>query len=164
LNALNPWSQILPGAGRFDPALNGAAVLDKETGLVWEQAPDSDSVAFDRKSWFAARAFCNTRVVGNRKGWRLPTVQELASLFDPSSPAAPKLPDGHPFVNVQPLPGSGLGPFAYWSATSQNEDPNSAWFVDFSDGNVFTFAKDPTPDYRLFAWCVRGGHAGTDTQ
>jgi hypothetical protein len=57
LNALNPWSQILPGAGRFESALNGAAVLDKETGLVWEQAPDSDSVVLDRKSWFAARAF-----------------------------------------------------------------------------------------------------------
>ncbi len=69
------WSQDLPAAERFVLVLGGAAVLDKETGLVWEQAPNSDQA-----SWLAAQPFCNDRTVGNRKGWRLPTVQELASL------------------------------------------------------------------------------------
>jgi hypothetical protein len=31
------WSQKLPAAQRFELVLNGYTVLDKETGLVWEQ-------------------------------------------------------------------------------------------------------------------------------
>ena len=31
------WSQKLPAAQRFVIVLDGAAVLDKETGLVWER-------------------------------------------------------------------------------------------------------------------------------
>jgi len=34
------WSQILPAADRFQRVMEGnEAVLDKETGLVWEQSP-----------------------------------------------------------------------------------------------------------------------------
>ena len=35
------WSQKLPAAQRFVIVLDGAAVLDKETGLVWEKSPDT---------------------------------------------------------------------------------------------------------------------------
>ena len=34
------WSQILPAATRFQLVMGGAAVLDRETGLVWEQSPE----------------------------------------------------------------------------------------------------------------------------
>ena len=47
-------------------------------------------------------------------GWRLPTINELASLFDPAATAAPGLPSGHPFT------GLGLDPVegdSFWSAT-----------------------------------------------
>jgi hypothetical protein len=134
-NLLPAWSQTLLAAERFVMVMGGAAVLDKETGLVWEKAPDAEA-SWDRKTWYAARAFCNDRVVGNRKGWRLPTVQELASLVDPSQ-QPPSLPAGHPFtVVVQPAP------YAFWSATTQIEEPNRAWFVDFGNyGSVFTFDK-----------------------
>ena len=35
------WSQKLPAAQRFTIVLDGEAVLDKETGLVWEKSPDA---------------------------------------------------------------------------------------------------------------------------
>ena len=36
------WHQILPAADRFKLVMNSnAAVLDRETGLVWEKSPDA---------------------------------------------------------------------------------------------------------------------------
>lgn len=73
------------------------AVLDRETGLVWELSPSKD--LFD---WPAAQDHCLNRTTGGRKGWRLPSVHELASLVDPSiAPPGPTLREGHPFINVQ---------------------------------------------------------------
>ena len=54
---------------------SSAAVLDRETGLVWEQSP-SPSPA----TWLFAQIICLFSVTGGREGWHLPTVQELTSL------------------------------------------------------------------------------------
>ena len=136
------WSQTLPAAQRFVPVLGGAAELDKETGLVWEQSP-----ATTIHTWLAARFECTSRTVGGRKGWRLPSVHELASLVDPNNPGGnPDLPPGHPFSsNVQ---SSG-----YWSATSLASLATSAWFVNLGTGGVGSVDKTDA----LFVWCVRGG-------
>jgi len=85
-------------------AFGGAAVLDKETGLVWERSPSTGW-----QNWNSAQAYCNVSAVGGRKGWRLPTLQELASLVDPTQ-FNPALPLNHPFQDVTPL--------FYWSATT----------------------------------------------
>jgi len=76
------WDKKIPGATRFQLVLDGAAVLDKETGLVWEKSPDTESLA--RKPWKSttettADEYCYKREIAGRKGWRLPTVEELAS-------------------------------------------------------------------------------------
>jgi len=68
------------------------AVRDSETSLVWEKVPETGG-----QDWATAQSQCNTKTVGNRKGWRLPTIQELASLVDPGA-TDPSLPSGHPFV------------------------------------------------------------------
>ncbi len=128
-------------------SFGGAAVLDQETGLVWEQSPSATTIEFAD-----AQFACNKKTVGNRKGWRLPTVQELASLVDPSQ-ANPALPAGHPFSNVQSA--------FYWSANTRPTATTAAWDVSFSDGTVFA-AVDIFPPSN-FIWCVRGGQ-GVDIQ
>ena len=105
------WYQKLPAAERFQLVPDDAAVLDKETGLVWEKSPDTTT-----RTWATASAYAYSKTVGGRKGWRLPTVEELASLVDPTT--IPVLPSGHPFTNVR----SGH----YWSATTTAGDAGYA--------------------------------------
>jgi hypothetical protein len=142
------WDQTLPVATRFIVLSNfaSAAVLDRETGLVWEKSPIIASA-----DWPGAQSHCNSLRLGNRMGWRLPTLQELASLVDPSGPVAgPLLPPGHPFTNVLSL---------YWSATTFADNPGLARGMAFGSGNPIVGLKSAG----LGFWCVRGGQ-GVDSQ
>ena len=116
------------------------AVLDRETGLVWEQSPQTTN-----HTWLDARFQCANKNIGGRKGWRLASFVELTSLVDPVGVVL-ALPPGHPFINVQA--GS------YWSATTSAENSEQAWYVVFGTGNLATIEK--TFSFG-FAWCVRGG-------
>ena len=142
-NDMLRWDQVLPAAQRFVilPAFNSDAVLDKETGLVWEKSPATTAGNSSN-----ARSTCANKAVGGRKGWRLPSMPELASLVDPSvASPGPTLPQGHPFLNIQPS--------NYWSASAHVENPTLTWGVGFGTGNVLGVSK--AFDNRV--WCVRGG-------
>ena len=137
------WDKNLTGTARFTvlPSFNNEAVRDNNTGLVWEQAPSTT-----QDSWLASAVHCiNGVTVGGTKGWRLPSVAELASLVDPTQ-SNPALPTGHPFSNVQST--------FYWSATTLAVDPPLAWIVVFFNGVVGNGAGKNGPG---LAWCVRGG-------
>ena len=124
---------------------DGAAVFDKETGLVWEKTPDTTA-----RNWSGANFHCNREVtVGSRFGWRLPTVEELASLVDRSQ-SNPTLPAGQPF-DVQSR--------TYWSATTNANNNNSAWRVSFFNGLV---TRGNKTSMNVFVWCVRGGQGITN--
>lgn len=142
------WDKKLPNDVRFTVLAdfdNQAAVRDNETGLVWERMPSSSQA-----TWYDAVRACWLRQVGGRMGWHLPTVEELASLVDPTVPApGPALPSGHPFLNIQAA--------SYWSTTTDVRVqflPTQAWEVRFDQpGQVGDSGKDTTRYY----WCVRGG-------
>ncbi|MCP4575306.1 MAG: DUF1566 domain-containing protein [Deltaproteobacteria bacterium] len=144
------WQDRLPAAERFKPLLDipdsspkvYSAVLDRETELVWEKTPDSSL-----KNWADACAHCSRKELGERKGWRLPTIEELASLVDPSS-LSPSLPSNCPFTGVQS--------YYYWSATSDASNKDNAWYVVFSAGYVGKGNKKT----ESYVWCVRGGNGG----
>jgi hypothetical protein len=67
---------LTPSTTRFNvlSSFSCVAVLDRETGLVWEQTPDS--TAF---TWAAALDHCTMLLDGGKLGWRLPTDEELGS-------------------------------------------------------------------------------------
>jgi hypothetical protein len=136
------WDRKLPAGFRFYVLTNwnNEAVLDKETGLVWEKSPQAAP-----DTWSNARVTCMNKNVGGRKGWRLPSIPELASLIDPSVAVGPTLPSGHPFINIQSAD--------YWSATTNVETPTRALDVNFGIGLVDSSTKTSTDQ----VWCVRGG-------
>ena len=136
------WDKKMPSISRFTilSAFGGAVVRDNETGLVWEKTLETTEM-----SWTDARAACADKDVGGRKGWRLPSMPELASLVDASVSPGPTLPLDHPFTNVQ-LDG-------YWSATTNAGNPTGAWLVYFDSGKVLFGFKT----IHFQAWCVRGG-------
>ena len=153
-----PWSEVLPADSRFKLVMGDEAVLDRETGVVWERSPSTTPFIRLNTSGIVqttAADHCNNLTVGNRLGWRLPTVQELASLLDRSVPfPGPMLPNGHPFSNVTFLPGQGS---IYWSATNSIHS-GGVWVVSFSGfsngANISAFAGGD-----FLAWCVRSAQA-----
>jgi hypothetical protein len=138
------WDQQLPASTRFIVLLNwnSEAVLDRETGLVWEKAPGPFTNTFELADAF----LCNDRNIGGRMGWRIPSVWELLTLVDPSQ-SNPFLPAGHPFT-------LGAGQPRFWTNTPVSVGFGSltAWIVAFDLGSAAT----ALPASSLRAWCVRG--------
>lgn len=145
------WGQVINSPNRFQVLsdFGGDAVLDRETGLIWQRSPSTSP-----GNWLAAQAHCNANPIGNRYGWRLPTIQELASLLDPTNidHVHPALPPRHPFIGVQTE-------LLYFSATTRANAETEAWAVSFLDGDTDVIGKN---DIDL-AWCVRMGQ-GVDLQ
>jgi hypothetical protein len=145
------WDQTLPVATRFIVLsnFNSEAVLDRETGLVWEKTPSASTFTQNN-----ANRHCQHLTTGGRMGWRMPQTAELFSLLDPSqinnsfgSPAA--LPIGHPFVGT----GGGVA-FRLNDRAAPPFNNNAqllALFLHLANINN-------VPDEGFFGrvWCVRG--------
>lgn len=148
------WDQTLRGTKRFVLVMpieghGFQSVLDRETGLVWQRVP-TEPRAFD---WLLARSFCRSESTGGRQGWRLPSIEELASLLDLSSATiGPGLPSGHPFDLRE-------GAFHFWSASVYDFDATFAYAVAFvgEQADVFPGTRTFPKEFKLRVWCVRGG-------
>ena len=148
LNEIPPaWSQILDSTDgdqsgcdstRFKRVMSGAAVLDLETGLVWQRSPETVT------SWTGAQSSCPNKTTGNRRGWHLPWLEEMQSLVDPSQ-SNPSLPLDHPFMDVTAV--------VYWTSSTLVNNNSNALQVTLSTGGVFQSPKTLSARY----WCVRGG-------
>lgn len=138
------WSQTLSASDRFELVLNDEAVLDKETGLVWAR---NANILNGTKSWEEAVVICRSMGIGKRMGWRLPTVEELASLADYSQ-SDPPLPPGYSsfFDNVQ----SG----GYWTSTTYESGTLFAWYVRM-EASIYISGFTKASGH--YVWPVRGG-------
>jgi len=141
--------------------LNDEAVLDNETGLVWERSPsqvENPSYTFygaTSSSSIIGIDYCDSLEVGGRKGWHNPTIQQLASLVDTS--AVPSegiaLPQGHPF-DTDCTSGGCVTAGIYWTITRYISNTSYNTCVDFSTGEVVN--KHEQESHLI--WCVRGGN------
>ena len=122
--------------------VNDDVVLDKETRLVWVRSPNTE-----KKNWDAAIVYSYAKAVARRKGWRLPTIEELLSLVDPTQ-SNPTLPVGHPFINIQV-------DYYYWSSTlGMSSLPDYAWGYNFGNADTSNVLKSAN----CYIWLVRGGY------
>ena len=134
------WSAVLPDARRFTLVMNNQAVLDNETGLVWQRTPSVTLSEWNTHS-------CTGVSLNGRFGWRQPTIAELSSLLDGDYPTA-GLPAGHPF-NL------GAGSSEFWTATSVNATFARVVRIGYGVGS-----GDKSSETKRF-WCVRGAGGAT---
>ncbi len=88
--------------------------------------------------------YCAGLALGGRTGWRLPAIEVLASLLDPTN-RSPALPSGHPFLDMKE---------SYWSSSSYIVDNNCALVIHMPSGQVgFQYPKG---ENNCNAWPVHG--------
>lgn len=153
-----PWAPIDSSADRFEPVLNGEAILDHETGLIWQQDVPDPIVG---STWAGAMFSCAERQIGGRYGWRLPTVTELASLIE--HPPGPFYMRGATISRAAGFDGVNSAGRYYWTSTLVHDydgaNPERAYVVHFSSANYdHVTAKRRMRPYQEHAltWCVRG--------
>ncbi len=127
-----------------DGSTSDGTILDKVTGLMWQQK-DDDTV----RTWDDAGAYCTALSLAGHTDWRVPAKKELLSIVDYGkfSPAV----DGASFPNTN------VDAY-YWTSTEYAADTSNVWFVEFDLGQSFNAPK--TDQY--YVRCVRGPSAAPD--
>lgn len=144
---LPAWSRTLSAEGgcdsaRFECVMNGVAVLDRETGLVWQQAPSATVNSYNERL-----NACIEATTGGRRGWRLPTYYEAVTLLDPSVAGTVKLPAGHPFEISAGLTTANFATASTFLSTGS--------YIPFDlAGGFGNFTK--IGGSSVAGWCVRG--------
>ena len=130
----------------FDSTRN--CITDRLTGLTWVKTPDSVS-----RDWQGALTFANTTSYCGLDGWRLPNLNELASLVH-WGVGDSSLNDVNTYLSLQGFSGTYSD---YWTSTSYASDPTKAWAMQMQGSGVL-YPKPKTNDATAIAraWLVRG--------
>jgi hypothetical protein len=128
---------------RFQPS--GDTVFDRLTRLVWTRSADLAGRWTTWKEAFEVLAELNSKRLGGRASWSLPTINELESLVD-ASRHTPALPPEHPFESVQE---------AYWSSTSSGFEPDWCMALYMYKGAVGVGQKKDE-NFSVWAVCREG--------
>ncbi|MFQ5508099.1 MAG: DUF1566 domain-containing protein, partial [Leptospirillia bacterium] len=145
---------------RFTDNLDGT-VSDNLTTLMWIQdanlmlsrdpGVDTSGKGDGAVVWQTGldyAALLNSQAYLGYVDWRMPNISELQSLADADTVGAPRLPAGHPFLNVNS---------SYWSSTTSTANPAMAMIaLTFGEVAEGTKVSNKKSDLR-FVWLVRGG-------
>lgn len=116
-------------------------VLDRATGLTWQK----ERGAID-KTWQQALAFCEALDLGGFTDWRLPNINELASLINYA-----KVHPGSDFPDIRAEQS--------WSSSTVVDSPNIAWMGNYVYPGYRSNLKTDKENgpYGFVVRCVRGG-------
>ncbi len=132
---------------RFVISADGQEVTDSTTKLVWRRC--SEGQHWDGKTctgkllkfkYADAKQAAEAAAKASGKAWRMPTREELVSLYDEKLKRKPKL-DGRVF------PAATNGPF--YATRAGSDDNLNAWLVNFRNGRVSGYAGQSNFPLRL---------------
>lgn len=129
--------------------INGdGTVTDPQTGLMWEMKTDDggDRDRDNRYTWQEALDYCNNLTLGGHSDWRLPDINELASLLDLRKYSPP--------INTAFFPKTKEDP--YWSSTTCAHPTYNAWSMSFHR-HTGVKQKTKATDTNGYVRAVRGG-------
>ncbi len=146
--ATPPPSQYTAGSGE---------VTDNYTGLIWQQADSAASSGAAVVPWSGAAGYCANLGL-NSHTWRVPSINELATLVDEAHVG--------PAINKTIFPNTKYGSYSnnwYWASTTYGTSAYG-WAINFDDGftgynSGSATGKNGGPEWNYFtgAWvrCVR---------
>ena len=117
------------------PSVSDNGVVDSQAGLMWTKKDNGRDI-----DWPSAQRYCEGLELQGYSDWGLPTIEELAPLYDPKSQDWTKI--RKPFR---------LTEWRAWSSTKQGSD--SAWGFAFPYGFRYPYRLDSSAGTR--ALCVR---------
>jgi len=124
-------------------------VTDTATGLMWKQCseglsgPDCGSGSPQNFVWQGALRHGQGHTFAGYSDWRLPNINELASLVEERC--------SEPAINVTLFPNTPS--WFFWSSSPFAYYPENTWLVGFSHG----YYLDAGRDFGYFVRLVRGG-------
>ena len=105
-------------------------VRDTKTGLKWKTGPDKDTTWNEAKSWVQS-------INLDGAGWRMPTMDELAALFQ----------KGVGSRNMTPL----LNTMGWWVWSGETKGSSDAGGFTFGRGDRYWISRDISNNSRAFA-------------
>lgn len=127
----------------------GGTLIDVQSNLQWTARDNGVAT-----SWRTAREHCARQ--GN--GWRLPTADELLSLYDPGELGVECTDDKMAGTRCRVHEGFRLSSWYFWSA--DNDGSSKAWGVELNIGrkelvDLFFYGQEMPPNKYSRALCVR---------
>ena len=119
-------------------------VDDRLTGLCWSRCADPVAGPLDWGRALSAIRHLNKISFCGQSDWRLPTINQLASLVD-CARHTPALPGDHPFIRLHD---------GYWSSTTSFFETDWAWVL-YLDKGACGVGHKARADF--FVWPVRTG-------
>ncbi|GAX62452.1 hypothetical protein SCALIN_C34_0003 [Candidatus Scalindua japonica] len=107
---------------------NGKVVLDRASGLMWQQSGSAGDVSFDEAERYVLKL--NSDQFAGYNDWRLPTLEEAMSLME-STEKSGGLHIAAVFDNTR-----------RWIWTSDKNNASLPWIVNFVSGNCYTYVND----------------------
>lgn len=104
-------------------------VLDTQTGLMWAAKDNGVDT-----NWDEAKLYCENYSAGGYTNWRLPTLDELGTIYDQASIKR--------FRIFDPIMLSGACP---WSSESRRKRARTIFFMS---GEINTFSKKSSKGFR----------------
>jgi hypothetical protein len=120
---------------------------DPETKLMW---PKQDNGYGNNVNWVQARDYCASLTLAGYSDWRLPTVDELAGIYDKKQNVRVSVPGGIAVFHVKGnIKLSGF----IWG--NKLPDPGGAWAVYFNEPEAYQHVWSTDTDNTARSLCVR---------